>query len=184
MKQIRKPIFMLLLVLMAAIMSVGVYQTRIESAAVKLNKKTISIQKGKNYKLKVLGTGKKIKWSSSSKKVATVSKKGIVTGKSVGKATIRAKVGKKVLRCKVTVKKPAKRNIKNLLEKKILKLLKKGYADLSVYAYLERKNGDIWIYNVSGNSGDGCYEGTAYVNVKKGTAYMTGDIDLDTFKLW
>lgn len=72
-------------------------------AAVKINKKSISIKVGKTYKLKVKGTKKKVKWSSSNKKVATVSSKGVVKGKKAGKATITAKVGKKKYKCKVTV---------------------------------------------------------------------------------
>lgn len=45
-----------------------------------------------------------VTWSSSNKKVATVNKKGKVTGKKVGKATITAKVGSASYKCSVTVK--------------------------------------------------------------------------------
>lgn len=48
---------------------------------------------------------KKVKWSSSNRMVAVVSKKGKVTGKKAGKATITAKIGKKKYKCKVVVKK-------------------------------------------------------------------------------
>ena len=72
-------------------------------AKVRLNKKKVTITVGKTMKLKVKGTKTKVKWSSSDKKVATVSKKGKVKGKKPGKATITAKVGKKKLRCKVDV---------------------------------------------------------------------------------
>ena len=72
-------------------------------AAVKINKKSISIKVGKTYKLKLKGTKKKVKWSTSNKKVATVSSKGVVKGKKAGKATITAKVGKKKYKCKVKV---------------------------------------------------------------------------------
>lgn len=49
---------------------------------------------------------RKITWSSSNKKIATV-KNGIVTAVGTGKADIKAKVGKKrSVVCKVTVKKP------------------------------------------------------------------------------
>lgn len=50
------------------------------------------------------GTKKKVKWSSSKKKVATVSAKGKVKAKKKGKTTIIAKVGKKKYKCKITVK--------------------------------------------------------------------------------
>lgn len=35
---------------------------------IKLNKKSVSIVKGKKYKLKVKGTRRKVKWSSKNKK--------------------------------------------------------------------------------------------------------------------
>lgn len=69
----------------------------------KLTKSSISINVGKSATIKVKNNKKKVKWSSSKKKVATVTKKGKVTGKSAGTATITAKIGKKKLKCKVTV---------------------------------------------------------------------------------
>lgn len=45
----------------------------------------------------------KVKWTSSNKKVATVSSKGKVTAKKKGKATITAKVAGKTFKCKITV---------------------------------------------------------------------------------
>ncbi|MBS7008405.1 Ig-like domain-containing protein [Anaerostipes sp.] len=78
-----------------------------EAASIKLNKKSITITKGKTYTLKVKGTKKKAKWSSSKKSVATVSKKGKVTGKKRGSATITAKIGKKKYKCKVKVETPS-----------------------------------------------------------------------------
>ena len=54
--------------------------------------------------MKVKGTKKKPKWSSSKKSVATVSSKGKVVAKKAGSATITAKIGKKKYKCKVTVK--------------------------------------------------------------------------------
>lgn len=78
----------------------------VQAAKVKLNKKTVTINVGKTVQLKIKGTSKKAKWSSSNKNVATVSKKGKVKGKKAGTAIITAKVGKKKLKCKVTVKQP------------------------------------------------------------------------------
>ena len=71
---------------------------------IKLNytKKTIYV--GKSFKLKITGTKKKVKWSSSNKKIATVSSKGVVKGIGEGTAKITAKVGKKKYTCKVNVK--------------------------------------------------------------------------------
>lgn len=58
---------------------------------------------GKKLKLKVLYTSKKPKWSTSNKKVATVSKNGYVKAIDHGKCIITAKVGKKTYRCKINV---------------------------------------------------------------------------------
>ena len=70
---------------------------------VKLNKSKLTLQTGKTSKLKLKNTKKKVKWSSKNKKVATVSRKGVVKAVSVGKTTITAKSGKKKYSCKVTV---------------------------------------------------------------------------------
>lgn len=77
------------------------------SAKAKISKKSVTITKGKTYTLKVKGTKKKVKWTSSKKSVATVSKKGKVTGKKRGSATIIAKIGKKKYKCKVKVETPS-----------------------------------------------------------------------------
>lgn len=50
------------------------------------------------------GTTKKIKWTSSNTEIAKVSRKGKVTAKKIGSATITAKIGARKLKCKVTVK--------------------------------------------------------------------------------
>ncbi|WP_026494890.1 Ig-like domain-containing protein [Butyrivibrio sp. WCD3002] len=73
-------------------------------AAVKLNKTEASVKVGKTTKLKIKGAkGAKVKWSSSKKKIATVSNKGVVTGKKPGKTTIKAKVGGKTYKCQLSV---------------------------------------------------------------------------------
>lgn len=79
--------------------------------SVKLNKKTVSIKKGKTVKLKATlnptnATNKKVTWKSSNKKVATVTSSGVVKGVKKGTATITVTTadGKKKASCKVTVK--------------------------------------------------------------------------------
>ena len=67
-----------------------------------LNNTKVILVKGKTTKIKVKG-GKAKSFKSSNTKVATVTKKGKVTAKKKGKATITVKVGKKSLKCKVTV---------------------------------------------------------------------------------
>ncbi len=79
-------------------------------AKVKLNKTKLALVKGKSSTLKVVGNKKKIKWSTSDKKIAIVNSKGKVTGKKAGTCTITAKIGSKKYKCKVTVKNPIKLN--------------------------------------------------------------------------
>lgn len=76
-----------------------------------LNKKKAVIYVGGQLRLKVKGTKKKVKWSSKEKKIATVSKKGVVKGKRAGKTKITAKVKGKKLVCRLTVKAKKKRVI-------------------------------------------------------------------------
>ena len=76
----------------------------------KLSKTKLSLTIGKTAKLKVKKYKGTVKWSSNKKKVATVSKKGVVKAKKKGNATITAKAGKKKLKCKVTVKAAVTKN--------------------------------------------------------------------------
>ena len=74
----------------------------VQAATIKLNKKSLNLNVGSSYQLKV-NTRSKIKWSSSKKSVATVSSKGVVKASKKGTAYITAKVGKKTYKCKVRV---------------------------------------------------------------------------------
>lgn len=76
--------------------------TNVEAAA-KINKKKITLNKGHKYTLKITGTKKKVKWSSSKKSVATVSSTGKVTARKKGTAIITGKVGTKKYTCTVKV---------------------------------------------------------------------------------
>lgn len=76
------------------------------AASVKLNKTKIVLVVGQTYNLKVSGTKKTPQWSSSNKKIVSVTKKGVVKGLKKGTATITAKIGKKTYKCKVTVESP------------------------------------------------------------------------------
>ena len=99
----------------AIVMSLILIPTTNTNAAQKpkLNKKSATIYVGKTVKLKVKGNRKKVKWSSSNKKVAAVSSKGKVKGKKAGKATITAKVGNKKLKCKIIVKQKSVKKANN-----------------------------------------------------------------------
>ncbi|MCR5837516.1 MAG: Ig-like domain-containing protein [Lachnospiraceae bacterium] len=98
-----KAMAMFLSLAMVASMTPGV-TVEAAKAKAKLNKKKATIYVGKTVKLKVKNVKGKVKWKSSNKKVAKVSKKGLVKGIKPGKATITAKVGKKKYKCKVRVK--------------------------------------------------------------------------------
>ena len=102
-------VFCLLFLMMFTVQSVVPEQVSVITAAeaavkVKMNKKKATINAGDKLQLQVTGTSKKAKWSSSNPSVATVNKKGVVTGKQGGKATITAIVDNKKYTCKVTVK--------------------------------------------------------------------------------
>ena len=73
-------------------------------AKIRLNKKKVTIKVGGKVTLKLKNAKKKVIWKSSKKKVASVSAKGIVRGKSVGTAKITAKSNKKSYTCTVIVK--------------------------------------------------------------------------------
>ncbi|MGN1126642.1 MAG: Ig-like domain-containing protein [Ruminococcus sp.] len=75
----------------------------------KLNATSKTLYKGKSFTLKVTGKIGKAKFSSSNKKVATVSSSGKITAKKKGSATITVKANGVTLKCKVTVKLPKKR---------------------------------------------------------------------------
>ena len=96
----------LLALIFAVVLSFSMIPTTNTNAAnkVKLSKTKATIYVGKTVTLKLKNNKKKVKWTTSNKKIATVSKKGKVKGKKAGKVTITAKVRKKKYKCKITVK--------------------------------------------------------------------------------
>ena len=68
-----------------------------------LNSVLISLDKGKTYQLKLKGAAGKVSWSSSNKKIATVSSNGKVTAKGSGMAYVSAKYNGKKYECCVRV---------------------------------------------------------------------------------
>lgn len=100
-------------IILSAALTFGVISNPVPSVAAgyKINKSSLSLEKGKSAILKVSKAGKavssaKIIWKSSAPKIAAVNKKGVVTGKKAGNATISARIEKKTLTCKVRVKNP------------------------------------------------------------------------------
>lgn len=93
---------------------VTVQNEKVTTKKLTLSKKKATLTVKQSVKLGVkrnpISAKEKITWSSSNKKVATVSESGKVTAKKAGKATITAKTsnGKKAT-CKITVKKATKK---------------------------------------------------------------------------
>lgn len=115
MERIRK---LLSLLLILALCFTFIPTVNVEAASkVKINKTSTTIYVGKTETLKISGTSKTVKWTTSNKRVATVSNKGKVTAKKAGTATITAKVSGKSYKCKVTVKNPSLNKSKVTLEK-------------------------------------------------------------------
>ena len=129
---------LLIVVIMTTFFAVSV------SATPKLNKTKHTIIAGKSFTLKVTGTKKKVTWSSSNKKVATVTKKGVVKALKAGDVTIKAKVAGKTLKCKVKVFAAEKKKISNpgfSSEKSItLTFHQKGWYVARLYVQVWDKN--------------------------------------------
>ena len=92
----------------------------------------ISLFSGKSTTLKVSGTEKAVKRSSSDENIASVSQNGKVTGKNAGKAIITATIGKQTLQCKVTVKPRLSKTKVTLVRYEIFYLSLKGASIKSI----------------------------------------------------
>ncbi|HEX3023155.1 MAG TPA: FMN-binding protein [Lachnospiraceae bacterium] len=75
----------------------------IQAATINISKSKLTLYQGDTYKLKITGTTKTVKWTSSKTSVATVSSTGKVTAKKKGTTTVTATVDGKKYTCKVTV---------------------------------------------------------------------------------
>ncbi len=141
----------------------------------KLSAKKVSLFPGDTYRLSVTltpaGSKGKVTWSSSDKKVVTVSAAGVLKAKSEGSATVTARLqsGKKVT-CKVTVKgRPATKVKLN----KTKATLKKGKT-LTLKATLTPRNASKKITWSSSNKKVAKVNKNGKVTaVKKGTAVIT-----------
>lgn len=112
----RKKISILLLVLcMIASIAGGNGLTVQAAGKARLNKTAVTLQVGEKTRLSLKNVPEngRVTWSSSAKSKAAVSKKGVVTAKKRGKATIRARLvyrsgGKKRTQnfsCRITIAK-------------------------------------------------------------------------------
>lgn len=82
----------------------------VEAQAAKLNRKTLTLQKGKTYTLKMQGTKKKTSWKISKPSIARVVRKTKTTIKikavRAGKTDVSCRVQGKTYKCKVQVVDP------------------------------------------------------------------------------
>lgn len=99
-KRIRRWVMCILCLLAVQVLSAGM---SVITAAPALDITQVTLSVGEKVELTVCDADKAVKWSSSNRKVATVSRKGVVKAKKKGKAKITAKVGKKKLTCRVKV---------------------------------------------------------------------------------
>ena len=74
------------------------------AAKVTISKSSITINKGKTYRLKISGTNSKVTWKSGNRKVAKVNAYGKVTGKGRGTTIVTATVDGKTYLCSVKVR--------------------------------------------------------------------------------
>lgn len=81
------------------------YACKVTVVNPRLNKKKITVYNSRSFRLKVTGGKGHIRWKSGNKKVATVSKKGTVTGIKGGTCTVTAVRNGIALKCRVTVPK-------------------------------------------------------------------------------
>lgn len=95
--------------------TVTVQKGTVKTAKVSGVAKKITLNKGKKYTLKPVITPftsqEKVTYTSSNKKVATVTSRGVITAKKAGKAKITVKSGKKKAVLTVTVPKTATKSI-------------------------------------------------------------------------
>lgn len=151
----------------------------VQSGTVKTNyitglKKSVNVSKGKTYTLKPtldpITSQEKVTYSSSNTKVATVSSKGVITGKAAGTAKITVKSGSK----KVTVTvKVTKVKTKKLSGVPSSKTVKKGKT-FTIKASVTPKNSDEKVIYKTSNKKIATVTSKGVVKgIKKGTATVT-----------
>ena len=84
------------------------YKIKVEKP--KLSNTRLSVYTKTSKQLKLKGTSRKVTWSSSAPSVVSVNKKGKITARRTGRATITAKVNGVKYKCKVTVKARSKKS--------------------------------------------------------------------------
>lgn len=145
-------------------------------AKTRINKKVKIIYLGDTLNLKVKSKEKRVKWSSSNKKIATVNKKGRVKGKRVGKITITAKTKNKVYKFPVTIK---GYSIEEMEEKvnQYFKKSKKYNVYFVAYDTPPEQKGNVYNYYIRSTGGTQANVMVGYleVNIKSGKGILHFD---------
>ena len=168
---------------LSATVMVRVEKPPVKTTAITGMKKSVSVVKGRTLTLKPVlkpsNSPEKITYSSSNKAVATVSTKGVITGKKPGTAKITVKSGSIKTVVTVTVTKLKTTKITGVPKSKTLK---KGKT-FTIKAAAAPKNTDEKITYGSSNSKvvlvtskgvvKGLKKGTATITVRSGSKKMT-----------
>ena len=81
-----------------------VYKCRVTVESPKISSVKKIVPVGKSFALKLIGTGRHVKWKSSNRRIASVTENGIVKALNPGSVNIIAEVGKSRYLCKVIVR--------------------------------------------------------------------------------
>ena len=114
------------------------FKIKISLKPVKISTNSVLLEKGKTKQLKVRGWPGSMKWSSSNKNIASVSKSGVVKGKKIGNVVITAKIGDKQIGCAVSV-----------TTSKLKKVCKRGTYIGTNWTYSQPKRTESGYYDCS-----------------------------------
>ena len=98
-----------MITMLMAAMLLAMPGTDAQAAKVKMSKPSMTLKAGQSRTLKLKNAVGKVKWTSSKKSVASVTKKGKVTARKAGSALIWAQAKGHTYRCSVTVINAAKK---------------------------------------------------------------------------
>lgn len=165
---------------------------------VSISTDSVLLSKGKTKKLKVKGADHEVKWSSGNRKIATVSKSGVVKAKKTGNVVITAKVEGGYIGCVVSVVSPQLKKVVTYAKKigktwkySQPKRMQKGYYDCSSlvwrsYAKYGKKVASKTYAPVAADMGKWCVSkkkrikgGLSYKNITK-MKLRPGDLIFET----
>lgn len=163
--------------------TVKVQKSAVNATKISVPTKKLTLEKGAKYSvvpvITPITTLNKVSYSSSNKKVATVSKNGVITAKKSGKAKITVKCGKKKVTITVTVPKTKPTGITNIPAAKILKkgkstTLKAKLVPASAEAKITYKSSNKKVATVSSKGKvKAKKKGTAVIKIKAGSIVTT-----------